>query len=144
MVQFQQILKSFTEMYTECTFGERKHEAKLAVSILHWFSLSPVDSIIKLTQININVNLNIFVKFTLVNIVPSLSPVSYWWNTMVTASLSSAVISSTAARPFRFPSFFVFFFSNELLFVVGGGGPGDWVPPVPLSSCPTVLIPHIS
>ena len=83
-------------------------------------------------------------RLTLVNIVPSLSPVSNWWNTMVTASLSSAVISSTAARPFRFPSFFVFFFSNEFVFVVGGSGPGDWVPPVPLSSCPTVLIPHIS
>ena len=33
---------------------------------------------------------------TLVKMVPSLSPVSNWWNTMVTASRSSAVNSSTA------------------------------------------------
>ena len=33
---------------------------------------------------------------TLVKMVPSLRPVSNWWNTMVTASRSSAVNSSTA------------------------------------------------
>ena len=78
--------------------------------------------------------------------VPSLSPVSYWWNTIVTASLSSEVSSSTAVLVFRLPSFLVndFFFSKELLFAGGGGGAGDSVPSGPLSVCPTELILHIS
>ena len=41
---------------------------------------------------------------TLVKMVPSLSPVSNWWNTMVTASLSSSVSSSTAVS--FLPTFF--------------------------------------
>lgn len=43
---------------------------------------------------------------TLVNMVPSLSPVSNWWNTMVTASLSSSVKSPRGF--FFFSSFFTF------------------------------------
>ena len=37
--------------------------------------------------------------------VPSLSPVSNWWKTIVTASLSSAVRSSTAVLGFFLASF---------------------------------------
>ena len=63
---------------------------------------------------------------TLVKMVPSLSPVSYWWNTMVTASLSSEVSSSTAVLPpaRRRPSFLPKLFCSMWAGPEGGGGVG--------------------
>ena len=54
---------------------------------------------------------------TFVKIVPSLKPVSNWWKTIVTASLSSVVSSSTAVS--FFPTlFFGFGFSGLSAFVL--------------------------
>ena len=69
--------------------------------------------------------------------VPSLSPVSNWWNTIVTASLSSAVRSSTAVLGFFLASFLTLV-TPLAGFVLGKGsfndylflGLGTWTPPI--------------